>query len=278
MLARLQLSNGEAALRADTSRYNIETQSAGVIGPVYFAGPDNYRLTTRDVTVDLNGQTLRSHGSVEGTMPLGRFSADRLQIIFKLRSGTVWPNRSPVNGREFDSSDVVANWERYESLTANNAAANSNNINPAAPIVATPASLDDHTGVPFTSRPSESTTQARRVAVSPRTRFNAVSETATATGSVSGVAVESVQDSSENAAPALKRILWYRIVTPLAPARDPRLYGMCCSVMCLMDPVSLAITTKRAKPRHLGCSWSQRRDGRCITERIRRAETTGRGR
>jgi ABC-type transport system substrate-binding protein len=40
-----------------------------------------------------------------------------------------------VNHREFDSSDVVANWQRYISLTANNAAANANVRNPSAPIL-----------------------------------------------------------------------------------------------------------------------------------------------
>jgi ABC-type transport system substrate-binding protein len=67
------------------------------------------------------------------------FSPDGLTLTFKLRKGTKWPNRPPVNNRVFDSSDVVANWERYITLKGNNAAANANAINPSAPIVSVEA-------------------------------------------------------------------------------------------------------------------------------------------
>ena len=67
------------------------------------------------------------------------FSPDRTQITFKIRPGVVWQNRPPVNGRAFEAADVAANWQRYESLTANNAAANSNKKNPAAPIISVTA-------------------------------------------------------------------------------------------------------------------------------------------
>jgi ABC-type transport system substrate-binding protein len=62
-------------------------------------------------------------------------SPDGLTLTFKLRKGTMWPDRPPVNHRVFDSSDVVANWQRYIGLTANNAAANANVLNPSAPIL-----------------------------------------------------------------------------------------------------------------------------------------------
>ena len=67
------------------------------------------------------------------------FSPDRTQITFKLRQGVKWHNRPPVSNRPFDSSDVVTNWARYESLPANNAAANSNKRNPGAPILSVTA-------------------------------------------------------------------------------------------------------------------------------------------
>jgi lipopolysaccharide export system protein LptC len=50
-----------------------------VIGPILFTGADGYSLRTRDVAVDLNTRSLESRGRVEGTMPLGRFSADKLE-------------------------------------------------------------------------------------------------------------------------------------------------------------------------------------------------------
>lgn len=85
MAANIQLDQGPATLHAATGRYNLETQDVGVIGPVFFTGPDNYQLNTRDVTVDLNQQTMRSEGRVDGTMRLGNFTADRLNADLRDR-------------------------------------------------------------------------------------------------------------------------------------------------------------------------------------------------
>jgi lipopolysaccharide export system protein LptC len=79
MAAEILLDDGPATLHADTGRYDIESQKVAVVGPIRFTGPDDYRLTTRDVTADLNSRTMQSRGAVDGTMPLGRFSADQLQ-------------------------------------------------------------------------------------------------------------------------------------------------------------------------------------------------------
>ena len=65
-------------------------------------------------------------------------SADKLSITFKLRQGVKWHNKAPVNGRDFDSSDVVANWKRYEAKGGNRAA-NANSANPNAPIISVTA-------------------------------------------------------------------------------------------------------------------------------------------
>ena len=43
------------------------------------------------------------------------FSADKTQVTFKLRQGVKWHNKAPVNGRLFDSTDVVNNWMRFEA-------------------------------------------------------------------------------------------------------------------------------------------------------------------
>jgi lipopolysaccharide export system protein LptC len=79
MSARILLDDGPASLQARHGRYNLETAQMAVPGSILILGPDNYRLSTRDVIVDLNQRTLASQGSVEGTMPLGNFSADRLE-------------------------------------------------------------------------------------------------------------------------------------------------------------------------------------------------------
>jgi peptide/nickel transport system substrate-binding protein len=67
------------------------------------------------------------------------YSPDRTQITFKLRQGVKFHNKPPVHGRTFDSSDVVATWNRYVTLPANNAAANANVRNPNAPVLSVTA-------------------------------------------------------------------------------------------------------------------------------------------
>lgn len=79
MSAEIGLEQGPATLRANKGRYDMEAQKVDVIGPIIFTAADGYRLETRDVAVDLNTRALESRGSVEGTMPLGRFSADKLE-------------------------------------------------------------------------------------------------------------------------------------------------------------------------------------------------------
>ena len=79
MNARLELEDGPARLRALQARYNMETDRVEVVGPLLFAAADGYRMRTSDVIVDLRERTLASRGPVQGQMPLGRFSAGRLE-------------------------------------------------------------------------------------------------------------------------------------------------------------------------------------------------------
>ncbi len=79
MSAEIGLDSGPATLRAGRGRYDIEAQKVDILGPIQLAAADGYRLATRDVAVDLSSQQLESRGAVEGTMPLGRFSANKLQ-------------------------------------------------------------------------------------------------------------------------------------------------------------------------------------------------------
>jgi lipopolysaccharide export system protein LptC len=56
----------------------METERVAVVGPILVTAPDGYRLATRDVVVDLNRRSLASSRGVEGTLPLGSFSAEHL--------------------------------------------------------------------------------------------------------------------------------------------------------------------------------------------------------
>lgn len=87
--ARILLEDGPATLRAGTARYDIGGEQVAVDGPVLFQAADGYRLATRDVGIDLATRALRSDGAVEGVMPLGRFSADRLEANLNDRTVTL---------------------------------------------------------------------------------------------------------------------------------------------------------------------------------------------
>jgi lipopolysaccharide export system protein LptC len=79
MFARLALAQGPLLIAANQGRYNIDTQRVAIDGPVRVAGPDGYRLATRDVTVDLKARHLASGGPVSGQMRLGNFQAGQLK-------------------------------------------------------------------------------------------------------------------------------------------------------------------------------------------------------
>jgi len=78
MFAQLALANGPLMIAANQGRYDLDTQKVAVSGPVRVAGPDGYRLETRDVMVDLKQRKLASAGPVAGQMRLGQFQAGQL--------------------------------------------------------------------------------------------------------------------------------------------------------------------------------------------------------
>jgi len=80
MRAQITLENGPADLFARQARYDMERDQVDVQGPILFSSADGYRLGTRDVTVDLRQRRMASRGPVEGRMPLGHFTADRLDV------------------------------------------------------------------------------------------------------------------------------------------------------------------------------------------------------
>jgi lipopolysaccharide export system protein LptC len=67
-------------LRADRGRYDMDSQTVDVDGPVLFTAADGYRLETNDVSVDLANQKMSGNKGVEGHMKLGRFTAGRMDV------------------------------------------------------------------------------------------------------------------------------------------------------------------------------------------------------
>lgn len=89
MFARLSLARGPLLIAANQGRYNIDTQKVAIDGPVKVAGPDGYRLATRDVTVNLKQRQLASAGPVSGQMRLGHFQAGQLHADLGERTVTL---------------------------------------------------------------------------------------------------------------------------------------------------------------------------------------------
>lgn len=86
MAAQIELQDGPARLQADRARYDMEANNVDVVGPILFTAADGYRIETRDVAVDLDARSMASRGPVDGRMPLGRFSAGRLEADLPSRT------------------------------------------------------------------------------------------------------------------------------------------------------------------------------------------------
>jgi lipopolysaccharide export system protein LptC len=63
----------------------MDTQKVDVLGPILFTASDGYRLETRDVAVDLNRQQLNSTAGVQGRIPIGTFSARKMEVDLQER-------------------------------------------------------------------------------------------------------------------------------------------------------------------------------------------------
>jgi lipopolysaccharide export system protein LptC len=78
LTARMQLTGGPAVLLAPAGSYNIEDQLVAIEGVVRFATADGYRMSVRNVSIDLPNRTVVGAGGVEGAVPAGTFSANTI--------------------------------------------------------------------------------------------------------------------------------------------------------------------------------------------------------
>lgn len=89
MSARILMSDGPAVLNAQKGRYDMESERVAIDGPVQFEAAGGYRLTTRDVGIDLKTRRMRSAGRVDGRIPIGTFSGDHLEADMAARTVTL---------------------------------------------------------------------------------------------------------------------------------------------------------------------------------------------
>ena len=89
LAADIQLSDGLAQVRANTGRYDMDTERARLDGPVQVRAASGYNLDTSDATIDLKARTLESTGAATGTVPQGHFSADGMRASLEDRTVTL---------------------------------------------------------------------------------------------------------------------------------------------------------------------------------------------
>jgi lipopolysaccharide export system protein LptC len=80
MGAEIRLDEGPARVTAGRATYDMATDLVDVVGAIQFTAADGYRIETRDVLFNLRERTMFSRGPVEGQLPLGRFTAGRLEV------------------------------------------------------------------------------------------------------------------------------------------------------------------------------------------------------
>jgi len=86
LVARLLMKDGPAELAAQGGRYDYDREAVDVDGPVTFTAADGYRMTTGHVAIDLKGQRVLGNGGVNGAIPAGTFSAERLVADLNART------------------------------------------------------------------------------------------------------------------------------------------------------------------------------------------------
>ena len=86
LTARLMLDNGPALLTAGRGNYDFGKEIVDIAGPINVQTSDGYRMTATNVDIDLGSKILKSRGPVEGRIPAGTFSADRISANLNERT------------------------------------------------------------------------------------------------------------------------------------------------------------------------------------------------
>ncbi|KTR84622.1 LPS export ABC transporter periplasmic protein LptC [uncultured Novosphingobium sp.] len=92
LVAKLNLTDGPAEIRAPSGDYNYNSEKIAVNGPVDFAAADGYRMRTQNVAVDIKTQNAVGSGGVSGTVPTGTFRADNIVANLEDRTVTLQGN------------------------------------------------------------------------------------------------------------------------------------------------------------------------------------------
>jgi lipopolysaccharide export system protein LptC len=86
VIARILLSEGPGQLTAQGGAYSLENEVLDVTGPLLLTAADGYRFIASGVSINLDTKRLSGSGGVEGAIPAGTFSADRLEADLEART------------------------------------------------------------------------------------------------------------------------------------------------------------------------------------------------
>lgn len=87
--ARVMLDDGPAILTAGAGGYDFGRQMIDVVGPVNFQTSQGYRMVASGVSINIARKNMFSRGHVEGRIPAGTFSADRIFADLEQRTVTL---------------------------------------------------------------------------------------------------------------------------------------------------------------------------------------------
>lgn len=85
VVARILLNEGPGQLIARGGAYALESEILTVDGPLQVTAADGYRIVASGVAIDLANKRLTGTDGVEGAIPAGTFSADRLEADLEAR-------------------------------------------------------------------------------------------------------------------------------------------------------------------------------------------------
>ncbi len=86
MVADIQLPDGPATLEAAQGAYNMRSEIVSSDGAIRFTASDGYSLSANGVQVSLKNRTMDSSRGVNGTLPIGTFSAQSISADLESRT------------------------------------------------------------------------------------------------------------------------------------------------------------------------------------------------
>ncbi|ALE17660.1 hypothetical protein AMC99_02385 [Altererythrobacter epoxidivorans] len=89
LVASLLLPEGPARISAEAGAYNIDEELVTVDGPLRMSAADGYSMVARDVSINLEDRRMVGAGGVEGAVPAGTFSANRIEADLAERTVTL---------------------------------------------------------------------------------------------------------------------------------------------------------------------------------------------